>query len=226
MRMHFHASVLHTHADGSHLSERVSRIQAIQLHGLTVGSSPRLPGMQTGRSGDLCLLGVPSHMTGSDLCNFTGSFLANIRAIRIVRNDAVEERYMVLLKMDSQASADDFFRYFNGKEFSPLEPDLKCLVLFASSVHFTNVEEEAATAPDGLTELPTCTFCLGQWSPPSPPLLEFLSGPCLTRIHFRLCCFLLVQSGWTTTSAASSPPCATTASTAPASPSGRTPAVP
>lgn len=37
------------------------------------------------------------------------------------RNDAVEERYMVFLKMDSQANADDFYRYFNGKEFSSLE---------------------------------------------------------------------------------------------------------
>ena len=44
------------------------------------------PRVQTGRSEDLCLLAVPNHMTGSDLCNFTGSFLANIRAIRIVRS--------------------------------------------------------------------------------------------------------------------------------------------
>ena len=110
---------------------------------------------------------------------------------------------MVLLKMDSQASADDFYRYFNGKEFSSLEPDMKCLVVFSSEVHFTDVEEEAATAPDGLTELPTCTFCLGRHSHLDSPLDSPVKPLCHTCVCFCLRCFLLAQSGWTTTSAAS-----------------------
>lgn len=35
------------------------------------------------------------------------------------RNDAVEDRYSVLIKLVNQAAADGFFTVYNGKRFSP-----------------------------------------------------------------------------------------------------------
>lgn len=120
------------------------------------GSLANLP---KARTEDLCVLAVPDYMTGADFCKFTGSFLTNIREIRIVRNDAVPNCYMALLKLDSQETADDFYRYFNGREYSSMEPGV-CRVVFTADVQFTGDQQEASSPPTGLTELPTCTFCL------------------------------------------------------------------
>ncbi|BBN04669.1 BRCA1-associated protein [Marchantia polymorpha subsp. ruderalis] len=120
------------------------------------GSADQLP---VGRSEHLCVLAVPTHMTGADFCQFTGSFMQNIEDMRIVRNDGVTDRYSVLMKFDKQSSADEFYRHYNGKPFSSLEAEV-CHVLFTADVQYTDTAEEATLPPSGLTELPTCPVCL------------------------------------------------------------------
>lgn len=39
----------------------------------------------------------------------------------IFRNDGMEERYSVLIKLGNQMDADGFFGRLNGKKFSPSE---------------------------------------------------------------------------------------------------------
>jgi len=106
--------------------------------------------LQEGRGVRLCVLAVPNYMTVADYCRFCWPLLEHIEAIRVVRNDEIDDRYMVLMTMDSQDSADRFVRHFNGKPFSSLEGEL-CHVLFVASVEFTDSEKEAATPPSGQT---------------------------------------------------------------------------
>lgn len=39
----------------------------------------------------------------------------------VSRNDEMEDRYIVLVKFDSQESTDGFYKHFNGQTFSSLE---------------------------------------------------------------------------------------------------------
>ncbi|KAJ7542954.1 hypothetical protein O6H91_09G057000 [Diphasiastrum complanatum] len=120
------------------------------------GSIDNLP---VGRNENLCVLAVPSHMTGADFCQFTGSFIQNIKEIRIVRNEGASDRYSVLMKFDEQVLADDFYKHYDGKPFSSLEAEI-CHILFIADVQYTDSGEQASTPPCGLTELPTCPVCL------------------------------------------------------------------
>ncbi|CAI5946299.1 unnamed protein product [Closterium sp. NIES-65] len=124
---------------------------------------PRSPARQgrgaPDRGMELCVLAVPTYMTGADFCQFTGALLGAIESMRIVRNDSLSERYMVLMRMKSQEAADGFFRQFNNKPFSSMESEL-CRVLFTKQVLVTGSQKEAATPPAGLTELPSCPVCL------------------------------------------------------------------
>ncbi|XP_031385927.1 BRAP2 RING ZnF UBP domain-containing protein 2 isoform X1 [Punica granatum] len=86
--------------------------------GVSCSSANPLP---VGRNPLLCVLGVPNHMTYSDFCQFCAAFIQHIVEMRIVRNDGTEDRYSVLIRFDSQDSADSFFKYFNGRRFNSLE---------------------------------------------------------------------------------------------------------
>eukprot|EP00249_Psilotum_nudum_P016198 c25711_g1_i1 orf=236-1768(-) len=122
----------------------------------SVGSLELLP---VGRSEHLCVLAVPNYMTGADFCQFTGSFIQNIKEMRFVRDDAQSDRFNVLMKFDCQNLADEFYRHYNGKLFSSLEAEV-CHVFFTLDVQYTKSGDQAASPPTGMTELPTCPVCL------------------------------------------------------------------
>ncbi|KAJ2764391.1 hypothetical protein IWQ57_005184, partial [Coemansia nantahalensis] len=136
------------------------------------------------RPSTLAVLAVPGYMTPTDFLSFTGPFADSIRHVRVIR-DGSPSRYMILLELRSVAKADEFYAYYNGKTFSPLEPET-CHVVYINSVH-CEVREVAAddidwsgtpvgaapaslfqlpTSPLGTadseqsTELPTCPVCL------------------------------------------------------------------
>ncbi|XP_024543147.1 BRCA1-associated protein isoform X1 [Selaginella moellendorffii] len=116
--------------------------------------------LPSGRNEQLCILAVPSLMTGADLCQFTGSFFQSIKEMRIVsRNETSKDRYSVVMKFEDQISADEFFRHFNGRPFSSLQEQI-CHVLFVADVEYTSAGGDASSAPSGLTELPSCAVCL------------------------------------------------------------------
>lgn len=50
--------------------------------------------------------------------------------IYVLRNDAMEDRYSVLIKLNNQLAADGFYGNFNGKRFSPAEVCFICLQQF------------------------------------------------------------------------------------------------
>ncbi|XP_057248501.1 BRAP2 RING ZnF UBP domain-containing protein 2 [Beta vulgaris subsp. vulgaris] len=107
----------------------------------------------------VCVLGVPNHMTYADFCRFCGSFVQHMLEMRIVRDDETADRYIALIRFDSQDSADGFFKHFNGKRFSSLEPEA-CHVLFIIDVQYTGSIEHGQASLMNSTEQSTCPVCL------------------------------------------------------------------
>ncbi|KAI9500513.1 hypothetical protein GGI25_001633 [Coemansia spiralis] len=126
----------------------------------------------------LAVLAVPGYMTPTDFLSFAGPFASNIDHVRVVRDDS-PNHYMILLKFRDQPNADDFYSYYNGKTFSPLEPEI-CHIVYVSSVECelrdirpSDINEESrlvCARPaelflqlDGKAreeQLPTCPVCL------------------------------------------------------------------
>jgi len=79
--------------------------------------------------------------------------------MRIVRTDGAEDQYSVLINFNTQNSTDNFYKHFNGKQFSSLEGDV-CHVRFVEDVHYTQLIEHAHSSVTSLTEQPTCPVCL------------------------------------------------------------------
>eukprot|EP00164_Ancoracysta_twista_P000645 GFYU01000857.1.p1 GENE.GFYU01000857.1~~GFYU01000857.1.p1 ORF type:complete len:588 (-),score=136.21 GFYU01000857.1:170-1933(-) len=126
-----------------------------------VGDPRGLPPAEK-RSKLVCVLSVPSYMSGSDFCNWTGSQLKDIQHMRILRNERTPGSYMVLLTFWEQRDADTFFLEFHSKPFTSLESDL-CHAVFVADFQFIdssqlNTSQDPAVDPS--TELPTCAVCL------------------------------------------------------------------
>ncbi|GAB2292082.1 BRAP2 RING ZnF UBP domain-containing protein 2 [Dionaea muscipula] len=116
--------------------------------------------LPVGRKPLVCVHGVPNHMTYADFCQFCGSFIRHMLEMRIVRNDAMEDKYSALITFDSQESTDDFYKHFKGKRFSSLEPET-CNVLFVIDVQYTgSIEHGQASFLTSSAEQPTCPVCL------------------------------------------------------------------
>ncbi|CAL9038635.1 unnamed protein product [Musa acuminata subsp. burmannicoides] len=106
----------------------------------------------------LLILAVPSRLSPEDLLRFCGSYVERSSAIRVIRNDGIEDRYSVLVEFDDQKSADGFYLDVNGWRFST-EGEV-CHILFIDSVEFTESTKIAGTPPVGSSELPTCPVCI------------------------------------------------------------------
>ncbi|XP_042458446.1 BRAP2 RING ZnF UBP domain-containing protein 1-like [Zingiber officinale] len=105
----------------------------------------------------ILILAVPCHVSLEDLFQFCGS-IDRSSIIQVIRNDAFEDRYSVLVKFDDQNSTDQFYLDANGWRFSA-EGEV-CHLLFINSVEFTDHMKIAGTPPSGSTELPTCPVCI------------------------------------------------------------------
>ncbi|KAK9100707.1 hypothetical protein Scep_024137 [Stephania cephalantha] len=107
----------------------------------------------------LFVVAVPSQLSSDNFLRFCGSYIDHISEIVLIRNDAIEDQYSVLIRVADQKWASSFHRNFNGRPFSSTEAEV-CHILFAESVEYTELLEHAATPPLGFTELPTCPVCL------------------------------------------------------------------
>ncbi|OLY80484.1 RING finger protein ETP1 [Smittium mucronatum] len=84
----------------------------------------------------LAVLAVPAYMTPSDFVSYAGVFRKKISQFRVIRNSSTNN-YMVIVKFALSKDAKDFYEYFNGKSFSPLEPEM-CHVVYLSSIIVSN----------------------------------------------------------------------------------------
>ncbi|CDP10438.1 unnamed protein product [Coffea canephora] len=113
----------------------------------------------TARTTQIFIVAVPNYLSSDDFLLFCGTHVDHFLEILFVRNDAVEDRYSVLISLANQLAADGFYCSFNGKRFRPSEAEV-CHIYFTQSVEYTEVAEIASTPPPGFTELPTCPICL------------------------------------------------------------------
>ncbi|KAG0328928.1 hypothetical protein BGZ99_004002 [Dissophora globulifera] len=80
----------------------------------------------------VCVLAVPSYVSPGDFLNFVGPVRANVSHFRIIR-DSAPNRFMVLMKFRTSESTAEFYRRYNGKAFSSLEPEI-CHVVYLKSI--------------------------------------------------------------------------------------------
>lgn len=105
------------------------------------------------------IVAVPNYLSPEEFIDFCGSHVDYFSDLCFIRNDAVEDRYSVLIKLVNQMSADAFCCSYNGKRFKPSEPEV-CHLYFAQLVEYTDSAEAASIPHPGYTELPTCPICL------------------------------------------------------------------
>uniref|UniRef100_A0A2N9GQ02 UBP-type domain-containing protein n=1 Tax=Fagus sylvatica TaxID=28930 RepID=A0A2N9GQ02_FAGSY len=117
------------------------------------------------RSTLLFIVAVPNYLSFDEFIRFCESRIDHVSDLLFIRNDGMEDRYSVLIRLVNQSMANGFYCNFNGKKFSPGEAEV-CHILFMMSVEYTESAEIAGTPPAGCTELPTCPVCLGCFSSP------------------------------------------------------------
>ncbi|KAJ4839219.1 BRAP2 RING ZnF UBP domain-containing protein 1 [Turnera subulata] len=140
------------------------------LHLYRNASQSSLPNPSS-RSTSLFVAAVPNYFSADDFVRFCGHHTDHVRQLLLLRNDALEDRYSVLIQFINQSSADAFYSSCNGKRFSPPEAEV-CHVLFVISVDYTESEEIASTPPEGFTELPTCPICLERLDPDTSGIMS------------------------------------------------------
>ncbi|KAF8393180.1 hypothetical protein HHK36_021421 [Tetracentron sinense] len=132
----------------------VHLFRSVSRHPSSTSPNPNIQGTHL-----LFVLAVPNNLSSEDFIRFCGSYIDHVTEILIIRNDGMEDRYSVLIKLVDQKKADSFYRNFNGRRFSSTEAEV-CHILFTVSVEYTEFAEIAGTPPMGFTELPTCPVCL------------------------------------------------------------------
>ncbi|XAR53252.1 hypothetical protein NMG60_11021725 [Bertholletia excelsa] len=111
------------------------------------------------RSTKLFIVAVPNYLSPDDFLHFCGSHVDHFSDLCFLRNDAMEDRYSVLITLVNQLAADGFYCNFNGKRFRPSEAEV-CHIYFTQSAQCFEVAEEAGFPPPGYVQLPTCPVCL------------------------------------------------------------------
>ncbi|KAM6580109.1 hypothetical protein CsatA_003883 [Cannabis sativa] len=111
------------------------------------------------KSTTIFVIAVPNYFSFEDFIRFCGSRIDHITELVFIRNDGMDDRYSVIIRLMNQVTSDGFYCSLNGKKFSPGEAEV-CHILFLHSVDYTESAEIAGTPPDGSAELPTCPVCL------------------------------------------------------------------
>uniref|UniRef100_A0A2P2LDX4 BRCA1-associated protein n=1 Tax=Rhizophora mucronata TaxID=61149 RepID=A0A2P2LDX4_RHIMU len=119
----------------------------------------------------LFVVAVPNYLSPDGFIRFCGPHIHHVHDLLFIRNDGMEDRYSVLMKLDNQVTTDAFYGNFDGNRFSPSEAEV-CHVLYVLSVDFTESAEKASTPPVGFTELPTCPICLERLDPDTSGILS------------------------------------------------------
>eukprot|EP00117_Sycon_ciliatum_P000805 scpid38353/ scgid0191/ BRCA1-associated protein; BRAP2; Impedes mitogenic signal propagation; RING finger protein 52; Renal carcinoma antigen NY-REN-63 len=116
------------------------------------------PGQRTANHLMVCLLAVPADVSCSELVKFVSPFGRYIKNVRIIR-DSAPNQYMALIGFYTEVRANEFYRYFLGRQFNMLEPGV-CSIAFVSKLEILKTEQGASLPPTGATELPNCPVCL------------------------------------------------------------------
>jgi len=117
-------------------------------------------------------LAVPSYMSISEFCLFTGAFAVSMKHVRVLRTHSLN-KYLLIIKFDEQKDADAFFNEFNQKLFSSMTTE-SCCVAYVNKVIFLQPKNSLLFPPSGQAEVPTCSICLEKLDPSTSGLLTIL----------------------------------------------------
>lgn len=82
------------------------------------------------RSTSVFVVAVPNYLSADDFIRFCGPYVDHVHELLFIRNDGMEDRYSVLIRLDNELTADGFYSNFNGKRFAPAEVSDLCFALF------------------------------------------------------------------------------------------------
>ncbi|PWA72231.1 zinc finger (ubiquitin-hydrolase) domain-containing protein [Artemisia annua] len=160
------------------------------------------------RTTNVFIVAVPNYLSYDEFLVFCGRHVDEFQDLCFIRNDAVEDRYSVLIKLKNQAAADGFCICYHGKRFSPSETQV-CHIYFAQAVEYTDSAEIASIPQTGYTELPTCPVCLERLDYDTSAIQithcdHSFQCPCITKwayLSCQVCQLCLQQDGKPTTCA-------------------------
>lgn len=111
-------------------------------------------GDAVGKSRTLCIIAVPAHVGFNDLVAFVEPFAARIEHMRVLRDPGpgCHGRYMLLVRFADQAAADDFYRSYQGKPFTALDPEA-CHAVHVAQVILHRVDRPRSGAGAGSAAL-------------------------------------------------------------------------
>ncbi|KAK4491201.1 hypothetical protein RD792_001933 [Penstemon davidsonii] len=137
------------------------------------------------------VVAVPNYMSSDDFLIFCGTEVPHFQDILFLRNDGMEDRYSVLIKLENQLSADGFYCSYNGKRFRPSEVEV-CHIYFSQSVDYTDSAESASIPPPDYTELPSCPVCIERLDPDTSGIQSTLCDhsfqcSCVSKWTFLSC---------------------------------------
>lgn len=93
--------------------------------------------LQGERNTTLAILAVPSYLTPPDFLGFIGANAReNTSHLRMVKNAAQTNRYMVLMKFRTSLAASIFYNEYNGKLFNSMDEAETCQVVYVDRIEF------------------------------------------------------------------------------------------
>ncbi|XP_066295743.1 BRCA1-associated protein-like [Branchiostoma lanceolatum] len=142
------------------------------------------------RSEMICILNTPCSMLTCDLLKFMSPVRDRVEYMRIIRGSQ-PNHYMVLLKFHSQEYADEFYKNYNGMNYSSLEESV-CHLLYVARVEAMKAEQGGYMPEAGMTELPICHICLERMDESVDGILTVLCNhsfhmPCLEQWEDTTC---------------------------------------
>ncbi|CAF0797576.1 unnamed protein product [Rotaria sordida] len=132
----------------------------------------------------LAMLAIPADVACRELIAFIYPAYDGIEYLRIIR-DPTPNQYMCLIKFKSQKEADEFYEYYNNRQFNSIEKGV-CHLAFVAKVDITSTAKEGSCPIPGLTELPPCYICLERMDESLAGVLTILCnhsfhGDCLIK---------------------------------------------
>ncbi|XP_078599134.1 BRCA1-associated protein-like [Branchiostoma floridae x Branchiostoma japonicum] len=142
------------------------------------------------RSEMICILNTPCSMLTCDLLKFMSPVRDRVEYMRIIRGSQ-PNHYMVLLKFHCQEYADEFYKNYNGMNYSSLEESV-CHLIYVARVEAMKAEQGGYMPEAGMTELPICHICLERMDESVDGILTVLCNhsfhmPCLEQWEDTTC---------------------------------------
>eukprot|EP00126_Sphaerothecum_destruens_P006515 Sdes_comp19395_c0_seq5m10705 len=112
----------------------------------------------------LCIFSVPEIFSYRDILQFLTPMQTSIEYIRVIRAENISSSYMLLIRMDSVESAQEFHKTLNGVQFTCFEDEI-CQVGFVTSIDTIPSSQNnnilsCSFIPSHFVELPACPVCL------------------------------------------------------------------